>query len=365
MDLVPQQGTPSVPNDVMLQPPAQDTPGLAVFFGPYGLRAGWSLLIFVFIVFILGLAIGGVYKHVHPHHAATAAAKSQQHAAATVQAQETAPFEILFSHGIPLAVVAFASWIMTFIERRRFGVYGFGGVQRVSDCAKGLLTGVVMLSLLVGALRMSHLLVFDGIALSGSTAVLYGLKWLAGFALVGIAEEYMFRGYLQYTLGRGLSGILPRGNAYRNMLGFWLAATLLSSLFFLGHTGNAGESPIGLLSVFLVGLVLAYSLWRTGSLWWAIGFHAAWDWAQSYLYGVHDSGMVSKGRLMNTHPAGNVLLSGGLTGPEGSLFILGVLLIVVVLIRTTLPKREHPTLFPLNLPAEMSQPEWSETAPAV
>jgi uncharacterized protein len=363
MDSAPEQDNFIASNDLMAQPPVEDRPGSAVFFGPYGLRAGWSLLIFLFIVFLLGLSVSGVYTHLHPHHTVTVTANSQQKPAAAPPAEEAVPSQVLFSHGIPLAVIVFASWLMTFIERRRFGVYGFGGVQRVSDYAKGLLTGVVMLSLLVGTLRLSHLLVFDGMALSGSIAVLYGLKWLAGFALVGVAEEYMFRGYLQYTIGRGLSGILPRGNAYRNMLGFWLAAILLSSLFLLGHTGNPGESPIGLLCVFLVGMVFAYSLWRTGSLWWAIGVHTAWDWAQSYLYGVRDSGLISKGCLFHTHPTGNILLSGGLTGPEGSLFILGVLVIFIVLIRTTLPKRERPTLFPLSFPAGLQKPDWNQVTP--
>jgi membrane protease YdiL (CAAX protease family) len=67
-------------------------------------------------------------------------------------------------------------------------------------------------------------------------------------------------------------------------------------------------------------MVFCYALWRTGSLWWGIGFHATWDWAQSYLFGVADSGNISVGRLFITHPQGKTILSGGADGPEGSLF---------------------------------------------
>jgi hypothetical protein len=70
----------------------------------------------------------------------------------------------------------------------------------------------------------------------------------------------------------------------------------------------------------LAGLVFCFALYRTGSLWWAIGIHAAWDWSQSFLYGVADSGLMAEGHLFATHPVGKPILSGGLTGPEGSVF---------------------------------------------
>ena len=73
--------------------------------------------------------------------------------------------------------------------------------------------------------------------------------------------------------------------------------------------------------------MFAFSLWRTGSLWWAIGLHAAWDWAQSFLFGVADSGGISTHRLLSTHPVGPAWLSGGATGPEGSIFVLLVMLL--------------------------------------
>src|SRR5260370_24387097 len=66
------------------------------------------------------------------------------------------------------------------------------------------------------------------------------------------------------------------------------------------------------------------SLWYTKSLWWPVGFHAGWDWAQSYFYGTPDSGLVVKGHLLASHPAGSSLWSGGTVGPEGSPLIVPV-----------------------------------------
>jgi hypothetical protein len=183
-------------------------------------------------------------------------------------------------------------------------------------------------------------LVFDERLLFGPAVIRYGLLWFAGFLLVGSAEEVYLRGYLQFTLTRGLSGIYRRlfGTLHADAFGFWTAAAVLSVLFGAGHASNPGESPLGIIAAGLVGLVFCLSLWRTGSLWWAIGFHAAWDWAQSYLYGVADSGLAVQGHLFATHPAGPTYLSGGPTGPEGSVFLIPVLAVAVAAIVYTLPR---------------------------
>jgi membrane protease YdiL (CAAX protease family) len=88
---------------------------------------------------------------------------------------------------------------------------------------------------------------------------------------------------------------------------------------------------VGLFSAGAVGLVFCISLWYTGSLWWAIGFHTAWDWGQSFFYGTSDSGMVAQGHFLNEHPTGPLLWSGGPTGPEGSLYIVPLLIVMALL----------------------------------
>ncbi len=210
--------------------------------------------------------------------------------------------------------------------------------------------------LLVLILRLTHLLVFDARLLSGAAIPRFGAEWGFAFLLVGLFEEYLFRGFLLFTLARGFSGIYasllktPRHDA----LGFWTAALLLATLFGLVHTNNPGESSIGLLTAALAALVFSFSLWRTGSLWWAIGFHASWDWAQSFLYGVADSGGLMQHRFFATHPLGQPLLSGGLTGPEGSIFALPVLAGIALVIRTTLPQVPRPIPTPRIEPAPSS-----------
>jgi len=157
---------------------------------------------------------------------------------------------------------------------------------------------------------------------------------------LGVFQEYFSRGYLLFTITRGLAGVYGRlfKTSHRKALGFWTASLLTSVLFGLSHRGNPGESPIGLLCAGLVGVAFCLSLWRSGSLWWAIGFHTSWDWAESFVFGVADSGAMFEHHLLATHPLGNPLMSGGATGPEGSLFALPILAIVTLIIIFTFPR---------------------------
>lgn len=311
-------------------PPPQTFSFRKIFIGKEGLRAGWGVLIFI-VLFAVFVAIATVINSkLHPG-----------------QQRPTSVTVISLSFGyvqesILAAAVLLSTWIMSKIERRGRS-YGFGGKSKLALFLAGLLSGLVLISLLVFLLWQKRLLVIDGRLIFGADIFRYGALWLLAFCLVGIAEEGLTRGYLLYTLTRGLASLYEYLFKTRHgmALGFWTAAVILSVIFFLGHTGNPGESPVGLLSVFAAGMFFSLSVWRTGSLWWAIGMHAAWDWGQSFLFGVADSGLMVQHHLLATHPTGKPFLSGGTTGPEGSIYILGVLALGTLIIVFTLPKRQY------------------------
>jgi uncharacterized protein len=317
-------------------PPAAETKTTLhkVFVGKDGLRAGWSILIFIALFAACIFCVNAVAHRIHP---------SPQGAKPPAELPVSAA--LFLEEAIPFLVLLLLAWIMSKIERRPNSVYGLGGAGKLKYFLTGLAWGVTCLSLLVVTLLKTGLLVIDGRLLSGSDTLRYGAIWLLGFLLVGLLEEYLTRGYLQYTLTRGLAGLYawafkyPHGSALSKTLGFWTSAIIFSVLFGLGHSKNPGESPIGLLSAGLAAMVFCFSLWRTGSLWWAIGFHTTWDWGQSFLYGVADSGAMVQHHLLAAHPVGRPILSGGTTGPEGSIFILAILALVALIILFTLPGR--------------------------
>ena len=324
---VPQvnQDAPLASTELILPP--QPSTLHKIFIGKDGLRAGWSLLIFIAMIVAIVLSVNVIGHKLH--------ISAPKPGSSGISPR----FGFLFE-AIPFLVVSLLTWIMSKIERRPVSVYGFGDGRKLPHFFAGLAWGIACLSLLILTLVKGGFLVIDRRLIFGGDILRYGAIWLLVFLLVGLFEEYLNRGYVQYTLTRGLAGLYQWAfkTRYSKALGFWTAAVIFSILFGLSHNGNPGESPIGLLSAGLVAVVFCFSLWRIGSLWWAIGFHAAWDWGQSFVYGVADSGIMVQHHLLATHPVGKPILSGGTTGPEGSIFILAVLALVALIIHFTLPR---------------------------
>lgn len=274
-----------------------------LFVGKEGIRAGWSIAIFVILSVIL------FYAFVFP---AQLLIKGMH-----LPMNGSLPFPTGLMELAVFAAIFGASFIMTRIEHKPAISYGLDGPRRFVNFLYGLLFGFIALSALVGAMMLFGVLGFDGVQISGWTAIRYALAWGAVFLLVGLTEEYMLRGYLLATLSRGI--------------GFWWSAIILSLAFGSLHLSNHGESPVGIFSAAAIGFIFCISLWYLKSLWWAIGFHAAWDWAESYFWGTADSGLSMKGHLLGTHPQGSALWSGGSTGPEGSMMIVFLLVIIAAL----------------------------------
>ena len=104
----------------------------------------------------------------------------------------------------------------------------------------------------------------------------------------------------------------------------------MSALFGVAHMGNPGETWFGLFSVVLFGLLFCLFLRRTGNLWWAVGFHAGWDWGQTFFYGVPDSGIAPYHNLFGSAFDDPRWHTGGTVGPEASVFTPIVLILVAI-----------------------------------
>lgn len=261
-----------------------------------GVRAGWRAALFVIVAAVI-LGIGEILLRAFGF---------------TPPVRGAFPPSLLYASELTsLTAVIGASLLMAWLEVRSWNEYGMP-VNRAFRSAYwiGILWGIAALFVLLEFMKLAGVFSFGSILLHGSAVLKYGLLWLAGFTLVGLFEEFGFRGYLLHTLSEGLT--------------FWPAAVLMSVVFGLVHWGNSGENLIGVFSAGLIGFFFCFTLKRTGSLWFAIGMHAGWDWAESFLFGTSDSGMVSQGRLAAPVQHGSWWLSGGSVGPEGSVLVFAV-----------------------------------------
>jgi hypothetical protein len=326
-----------------------------LFIGADGLRAGWSIFVFFLLTALFLFPLSFLVNSF---------AKSVLH----LQRGKFTPSAALMQELVLVLAILGAGAIVALIERRRLLDYNLAGPRSLRHFFGGLAAGFVGLSALVGGLAAGGWLHFGPVALAGTQIFAYAALWGTCFILVGCFEEGMFRGYLQFTLTRGINFwwalaieacictdllLRAKGNGVWGvyaiaLLGlvpclllqlqkiegasFWQAAWVTSTIFGYIHTSNNGENWIGIFAAAAIGFVFCVSVWVTGSAWWAIGCHAAWDWAETYFYGTADSGLPAQGHYLTSSPAGNILWSGGADGPEGSLLVLGIILLLLLAI---------------------------------
>jgi len=300
-----------------VSPPA---PGIrSLFVGLRGLRAGWRLLIFLGLLLVLigGLALvrnGGLQG----------IRDAQKH----VGSITVTPLLMGTSEAITFAILCFVTFIMGRFEHRKFSEYGLSLRQALGkDFGIGCLFGLFSIGGTLLAMYLLHGFRITGFALQGKE-ILYALTgWAIAFLLVGLFEEFLNRGYLQYTLASGI--------------GFWPAAFVMSAFFAFGHAFNPHETLAGVASVMLFGLLLCLFLRRSGSLWCAVGFHTAYDWGQT-LFGVPDSGIAPYHNLFNSAFSGPQWLTGGVVGPEASVLTPIALALVALVFSRCYRENRYP-----------------------
>jgi membrane protease YdiL (CAAX protease family) len=311
LDAEPLTNPSSVPP---LTPPPPVGIANTIFLNEKGLRAGWRLLIYAVFVAGLGFSVGVVLQHFAPPTRGVFSPRYQF-------VGEVFSFVVVFG----------AALIMSRIEHRSPGVYGLPASGAFGKLFwQGFLIGLIEISALIALIAVFGGYSFGTLALHGSDILRWGIVWAIFFVFVGFFEEFLFRGYTQFTLADGI--------------GFWPAAILLSGSFGYVHLKNPGEGPIGAAAVVMIGLVFALTLRRTGNLWLAVAWHASFDFGETFLFSVPSSGMMFDGHLSNASLHGAKWLTGGTVGPEGSVFSFLAMAILALVVNKLYPaKSSNPT----------------------
>jgi uncharacterized protein len=290
-----------------------------LFVGPNGIRAGWRLAMFIvffaaleFVIVQRGMRlIPGLADMVR--HAQGGGALNPQ-------------FPLIFESA-QLVVALLAAGIMSRIEKRSLGAYGMPLTGAFGKAFwQGAFWGLAFETIEIAAIYALGGFTFGTFALAGMALLKFAILWAIGFVLVGMFEEFLFRGYAQFTLASGV--------------GFWPAAVVLSGLFGAAHLLNPGEGWVGGLSVFFFAMFGCFTLRRTGNLWFAIGLHAAGDYAETFIFSVPDSGVLATGHLLNSNLHGPRWLTGGTIGPEGSLLVFVIFAISLAAFHWAYPAKK-------------------------
>ena len=292
-----------------VHPPSRGVAG-TIFLNVDGLRAGWRFLLYVVFLAAIFLCLKTM----------------------ALQVWKSTPGVFSLPHLFLSEVIGFvsafgAAVLMSWIEHRPVGLYGLP-----VRCAfgklfwQGCLLGLLEVSLLIGMIAAFGGYSFGHLVVHGSALLHWGALWAICFTFVALFEEFLFRGYTLFTLHTGI--------------GFWPAAVLLSLLFAVVHLQNSGEGRIGVAAVFVVGMLWCLTVRRTGSLWLAVGMHAAYDFGETFLYSVPDSGMIFPGHLSSATLRGPAWLTGGTVGPEASLFDFLILFILFYVIHRLYPANQ-------------------------
>lgn len=152
-------------------------------------------------------------------------------------------------------------------------------------------------------------------------AIAHGVGWLV-FDFIGATGEELFGRVAVLLVAERLVG--------------WRGSIVVSGLMFsLLHLGNPGVTSLWLLRLFLHGILLAWAVYCTRSIWWSVGYHTGWNWASAPLFGAAGSGYLNQGHLLDFMPTGAAWITGGEIGPEGSVFAFGAMFAAFCLLLAT------------------------------
>ena len=193
--------------------------------------------------------------------------------------------------------------------------------NRAGNTVRGLLIGLalgfgcngfcILMSVLMGDIYLTY---------SGFKLVPFVLFFLCVF-IQSAAEELADRWYLYQKLRR----------RYRAP---WIAIVINSLVFMAMHLLNPGVSFPAMLQVFLVGVLFSLFVYYYNGLWIAMAFHTAWNFTQSIVFGLPNSGIVSAYSVfkLDAASATNGLFYNVNFGVEGSIAANLILLALCVFV---------------------------------
>ncbi|HEX3464461.1 MAG TPA: type II CAAX endopeptidase family protein [Candidatus Elarobacter sp.] len=235
------------------------------------------------------------------------------------------PRAILIAGTALLAPVVAATALAALIEGRGMLSYGLAARNWRPMFARGAAAGIATLVVVVSVLATSGNFSIGGWTSLGTDEIALGAAWWAFFALLAVAEELLFRGYMLATVTR--------------VMGFPRAAILTGIAFGVVHSMTPRATAVVLLTLTIAGIALAWIVRLTGSIWWGAGFLTAWNWGQNVVYACAPLRQLTNAAI-RSFPLGDPTMSGGLYGAEASIVVLPIACVALALAIVLVARRE-------------------------
>lgn len=233
------------------------------------------------------------------------------------------------------ATILLFLWLwLRFFERRPLCSLGLRSTGAPRQALRGALLGLLLITVTVALMAALGFVTFErGEPGPAGTAAIGGVLLVAlGWAAQGSAEELLCRGWALQTAATRYGP---------------LGGVIFSSLVFaLFHLYQADVGPLALVNLFLLGVLLALYALFEGGLWGVCALHAAYNWAETSVFGFDYYGdEAAGGVLLNLKEAGPDLVTGGGVGVSttGGLAQTATILLGIVMFLVFTSRRSRTT----------------------
>jgi membrane protease YdiL (CAAX protease family) len=245
----------------------------------------------------------------------------------TIETYPTVLYLIIGAFSLIALLLVF--WIKLFERRSLAGVGLAFDRSTKKQYLRGFALGLAMGGMVVGGIALSGGLNVEARVSPGWLDLVPILILMLAFVLQSGTEELMFRGWM---MGR----ISARYGLLAGVLGNSLLFMLMHLELDAPEAGSWRLAMLFNLMTFLFAVFLSLLVIRERSIWGAAAWHAAWNWIFITWFGLPTTG-IELGLtplLVDLAPAEGapLWLSGGTTGPEGSIITLVVLGVACVVL---------------------------------
>lgn len=190
-----------------------------------------------------------------------------------------------------------------------------------------------------------------GILLISGAYILYlifGLAKITGIGTEGLNTGQLviqiILGFIAFVFGSIQEELLLRGYVLRNFMQSmrnWFAVIITGLIFALLHFFNPNMDLLGLINIFLAGVLFGVYYIHRRNLWFPIGLHLTWNFFQGTVYGIPVSGKPLPS-IITSSVSGPKLLSGGGFGIEAS--IIGTVVLLIGIVGFQIYYSKHPEI---------------------